>query len=389
MRRLLNITVMMVLFFGNIYSQSPEWEQYTSGNNITAVETNGDIVWVGTAGGLVKIDLSTDETTFYNRSNSGLPDNSIECMAIDSSKNIWIVLYDAGLAKFDGINWTIYNESNSNLPENYVSTIKVDNYGNIWIGIDGVGLLTLGLSGWENVLFLQHGIKDIEFADSDNIWVGTRDRGIDILQYDGTEWITHSIPVDPMFYSVQDIEIDNSGNIWIVTNGTLSKFDGENWFHYNDQNSGLPENGLLCLAIDESNNKWFGTDDAGLIKFDGTNWIIYNTDNSGISDNLVRTIAIDASNNKWIGTDYHGLSKFDGNQWEKINTSSSGLPDNSISCMAIDNDNNKWIGTWYGGLVKFDGENWTQYSKENSGLPDNQVNCISIDESNNKWIGYE
>jgi ligand-binding sensor domain-containing protein len=39
-----------------------------------------------------------------------------------------------GLAKFDGVNWTVYNTSNSGLPDNYVNAIAIDGQGNKWIG---------------------------------------------------------------------------------------------------------------------------------------------------------------------------------------------------------------------------------------------------------------
>ena len=40
----------------------------------------------------------------------------------------------------------------------------------------------------------------------------------------------------------------------------------------------------------------------GLAKFDDTNWTVYNTSNSGLSDNYVLSLAIDENGNKWIGT---------------------------------------------------------------------------------------
>ena len=56
----------------------------------------------------------------YNTSNSGLPDNNVNTIAIDASGNKWIGTGDdsfegAGLAEFDGTNWTVYNTSNSGL----------------------------------------------------------------------------------------------------------------------------------------------------------------------------------------------------------------------------------------------------------------------------------
>ena len=40
----------------------------------------------------------------------------------------------------------------------------------------------------------------------------------------------------------------------------------------------------------------------GLAKFDGTLWKIFNTSNSGLPDDWVSSIAIDEHENIWVGT---------------------------------------------------------------------------------------
>ncbi len=45
-----------------------------------------------------------------------------------------------GLIKFDNTNWTIYNTSNSGLPNNTVTSIAIDSLGNKLIGTWGGGV---------------------------------------------------------------------------------------------------------------------------------------------------------------------------------------------------------------------------------------------------------
>ena len=86
------------------FPQNPEWINYTNGGAITVVEVEGNFIWVGTShGGVVKIDKSNGTTTFYNKTNSGLPDNDVSCIAIDGSGNKWIATWGGDL--------TVYNES--------------------------------------------------------------------------------------------------------------------------------------------------------------------------------------------------------------------------------------------------------------------------------------
>jgi ligand-binding sensor domain-containing protein len=87
------------------------------------------------------------------------------------------------------------------------------------------------------------------------------------------------------------------------------------------------------------------------------NWTVYNTSNSGLPDNNVWAIAIDEQGNKWIGTDEKVLQSLMELIGQFITTSNSRLPDNDVRAIAIDGQGNKWIGTYYGGLAKFDGVN--------------------------------
>ena len=66
------------------------------GNNKSANhEEDGDCIWTGTNGGLVKIDKTSGETTFYNRANSGLPDNEVYSIAINGRREQVIGYYIA------------------------------------------------------------------------------------------------------------------------------------------------------------------------------------------------------------------------------------------------------------------------------------------------------
>ncbi len=54
------------LMFSTAFSQNPEWINYTNGDEIYAIEISGDFIWVGTDGGLVKINRISGDKTFFN-----------------------------------------------------------------------------------------------------------------------------------------------------------------------------------------------------------------------------------------------------------------------------------------------------------------------------------
>lgn len=163
---------------------------------------------------------------------------------------------------------------------------------------------------------------------------------------------------------------------------------------YNTENSGLPHDQVLSVAIDAQGNKWFGTFYGEVVKFDDVNWTVYNKLNSKIpGDYNIITIAIDAQDNKWFGASYSptlksggGLIKFDNASWTLYNVSNSGLPHNTVTDIAIDESGNKWISTFGGGVAKFESTGWTVYNRSNSDLPDNNVRSIAIDDQGNKWF---
>ncbi|MBN1996936.1 hypothetical protein JW935_05245 [candidate division KSB1 bacterium] len=61
-------------------------------------------------------------------------------------------------------------------------------------------------------------------------------------------------------------------------------------FYYNENNSGMPENQIMSIAIDDNGNKWIGTRGGGLVKFAGENWTVYNRNNSDLPMDRILTV---------------------------------------------------------------------------------------------------
>jgi hypothetical protein len=83
------------------------------------------------AHGLIKFD--DINWTTYKTSNSGIPNNWVNAVAIDANNNKWLATLGGGIAKFDGTIWTVYNSTNSGLPDNWLNTMTIDANGNKWI----------------------------------------------------------------------------------------------------------------------------------------------------------------------------------------------------------------------------------------------------------------
>ena len=114
------------------YAQTPEWINYTNGDKVFDIVDAGQFLWIATWGGIVKLNKNTDEITFYNRANSGIPDNHVLSLAVDSSQNLWLGTKYYGIGKLENENCTVYNMENSNLPfDQWNTEIEIDPEDNI------------------------------------------------------------------------------------------------------------------------------------------------------------------------------------------------------------------------------------------------------------------
>ena len=117
------IHIIIIFFITNaIFSltQILEWEEYPIYKHILDIKADYNFVWVGTTSGLVKVDKSKNEISFYMRTH---PSKNI---AIDSNGSIWTSVDKEGLAKFDGMNWLIYDLEYSDCITDLARSIEID-----------------------------------------------------------------------------------------------------------------------------------------------------------------------------------------------------------------------------------------------------------------------
>ncbi len=188
---------------------------------------------------LFTLQSQAQQVRIFNTENSGLPDDQVTAISIDSQGNKWFGTNSGFVAKFDDTSWTIYDFSDSSIPFWNTNSIAVDRDGKKWFGIE-----------------------------QDDYW-GT-EGGVAV--FDDVNWsFYNSINSGLPYNSVSDIAIDAQGNKWFVCNdglhGALAKFDESEWTVYNSTNSGLPEVFFKSMAIDKNGNIWLGTSYSGVVVF--------------------------------------------------------------------------------------------------------------------------
>jgi ligand-binding sensor domain-containing protein len=322
------------------------------------------------------IKLTLQDTTVwvdYQRSNSGITDQFLTCIAIDNDDVKWMGTSSFGVLTFDGKNWNSFNTSNSPIPSNSVQEIGIDpETGKIWIcTAAGVGIYD-GLT-WEvytpfNSILQSANFTAVEFFGGGKTWLGTNGEGLAI--FDGTEWeIFVGPPNNKLLPSpvISDLFVDDEGILWVGNlNYGFNRFDGTTWrryFYHGSPPSFLGQPGRINSNLVKSVSKdsqgrvwvghWGGFNQVAMSMFDGNAFYDFGPVIVGQS---INSIFVDDHDNKWVGTE-SALTRF-----KEISSNivyydnNSGLSSNNITQITQDSNGVIWISTYGGGLVKYKGE---------------------------------
>jgi len=170
--------------------------------NVKGMFADGDDVWVGTSGGVIRYDLKSNDYKLYDVKNKSLISNGVFHVSKLRGKII-VGTYGGGLSMYspDTDKWKNYNIPDG-LADQFVYDIAEDANGDYWIAT------------WSGVNRVPKGNMD-----------------------DPTGWETFTLentkgglPNDWVY----GVEIGKNGEIWFATEGGLAKYkDGKwtNWKH--------------------------------------------------------------------------------------------------------------------------------------------------------------
>lgn len=257
-------------------------------------------VYISSWGGGMFVVENDEVVTHWNHLNSGLEklvysnpnyvSIRINGSAFDSQGNLWIAnaWVDKRLKKYatDGV-WSSFDMSSVITNSAYgLNELIVDNLNTVWVGSRRNGVLVFN----EN---------------------GNRKKALTTEQFKG------SLPD----LNVRTLQMDKSNRLWIGTlGGLVVLYNANNVFDNNTMNAepviflenGVPkkllgEEVLNSIAIDGADNKWFGSVTGGALQTNPNGTITlksFNTDNSPLPSNNILKIAIDNNSGKvYFATD--------------------------------------------------------------------------------------
>lgn len=338
-------------------------------------------IWVGTAGlGLCHFDPKTDNFTRYSTTfeeggeYKEVP--TISAIQEDLDGNIWFGsvngLFKLGPDSKNPVQFSL----GANRP--IINSLTLDSSGNIWVGTFGAGLFKIHYGDQSTMIQWKHDLEDKGSIASDNVmavfedhrgtfWIGYIG-GMDSLDRKTGDFIhfKHD-PDDPNSLSTnilntRAITEDEWGNLWIGTINGLNKFDKERKVftrYHSDPNNphSIGSDDIHAVLLDNMGNLWLGTVNGGVslsnLQPREFNLLQSEPDNpNSLSSNMVRAIFEDKDEMLWIGTEGGGLNKY--NRKDGTFTHFRHEPDNPkslfnnlVSSVLEDSKGNFWIG--YGG----------------------------------------
>ena len=164
-------------------------------NNITSIAIGQqNEKFIGTINGGLNYFSSDNQLTILSIVQSGLPDNSALGIVVDATNHPWFATPAQGLVYDQGFGgpWLRFNMSNSPLPTNGINAIAIDENQSIFMGTDSYGVLIKNGDNWlqystQNSDLPENHILSIATESTTVKWLGTYNSGVVRLEEDQSE----------------------------------------------------------------------------------------------------------------------------------------------------------------------------------------------------------
>jgi len=358
-------------------------------------------------------------TTSVN-SNSGLSQNSIQCILKDRYGFMWFGTQD-GLNKYDGFKFTIYKNSKtdaSSIPSNMVDAICEDASGNVWVGTRLGGISRYERST-DSFINYKHDSRDPNSLSNDNVhviykgsqgrlWIGTED-GLNLFDSKTGRFKRYpssaSLPGGLSSSNITAIFEDTSHNLWVGTVNGLNLLDtrmGTSVKYLDKTKSINGENNIITAIVeDDHKNIWIGTKKGlNLVNEKEKTYSYYPIEpDKNLAGNINSIFCLTKTQNNrfWIGSNTT-LQLFDASTKKSIpideKTNGEGMmPNDGISALVEDNAGILWIGSTSVGIFKYD-RNLSIFpaymaSLNNNPSARNIVRGIAEDAKGNLYLGTD
>ena len=388
------------------------------------LEDDSGALWIGTYGGLDRLDPTTGTFRHFRRLGGSGPDR-VRALWQDADQRLWIGT-DNGLVmkspKADTFRRFRHDPTDSeSLSGDRVMSIFQDRSGVLWVGTQGGGLSkwhpnTWSFAHYKRTPSAKAGLSSnavLSFSEDPDgsLWIGTAGGGLNRLDRATGEFshLRHD-PGDPESLAddrVTALEHRRGGGLWIGTlSGGLDLLEpGRAGLRHHRHDpadpASLANDGVVALHEDSRGDLWIGTYGGGLNRLPAGSGRFERfrhrpKDPDSLSNDRVTSIAEAPTGHLWIGTDGGGLNLLDPStgrfrHFRHREDDLESLSSDQISALHQDAAG-LWVGTQGGGLdhLVFESPRLAAVSIEHfseaQGLPNDFVWGIQPGCSNDLWI---
>lgn len=306
-------------------AESPSiWSQFSDTSPVNTLLAQGDLIWVGTEGGLLLWNRADGSYQKYTTLD-GLPNHNILALWLASDGAVWAGTAGGGVVRITGEDWKIFNSEDGLTGDDVLSFLET-----------GEGALLAGTAYGEQAL----------------------------SQFDGENWSAADLPPLPVEFAKPIALVqDTAGHlaVGLTDEGGLLILQDDQWQHITTAD-GLPSNTINDLAYDQAGSLWVATDQPGGTGiFDGTTF----SASPELAEVLGSTLYVSSDGGLWLGTGYEGVWRFDGQSWSRYGENETLLRSDYITSLLQDDRGLLWVGASELGLFSFDGQTLQPRAIEN------------------------
>jgi len=309
----------------------------------------------------------------------GLPQNSVNRILQTSDGYLWVGT-QAGLARFDGVNFTVFDQTNTpSLRDDYISDLVEDTEGTLWIGTSNGGVTYLRNGVFSHVDAIgERGGSSLAATADGGVWIGG---------YGGLKQLRNGKIVNA--YAAADglsgdpirrLVAGNDSSLWIATSVGLDRLASGTIQSY-PMSGNLPGNiAMLHLGADDS--LWVQLQDLRLMRRAHGRFEVSKA--LGTLNSSIRDMLETRDGSIWFASATEGLLRVDGSNVSRY-TTKDGLSSDEVNDLYEDRDGNLWVGTNGGGLDRFHDGIFTTYAKE-EGLASDRAYSVIEDSAGDVWV---
>jgi signal transduction histidine kinase/ligand-binding sensor domain-containing protein len=367
------------------------------------------------------------------RSEDGLPQNSVNCLAQTPDGYLWIGTRSGGLARFDGMRFAVFNPGTTpELEDVEIETLSVDSRGALWItaGNESAASMIGGKFRLVRERTAQPRWHPLQLVaeDADAVFLASfhpaifrvpRLGGVNEAQLvdlqppppspapgaftqapDGALWyVTDRHEVARLEFSAPAIKSaavfdigspaqvltkDIDGELWLATDQKFGVITREG-FTEREPANGPPPRGVRQMIASPDGGLWLW-DDRLLRKMKGGQWTL-SASQFRPSPNIksLRFFA-DSRGGLWVIEYGVGLWNVRPDGTAALLTVQDGLPSKFITCWLEDIEGNIWIGTKEAGLARIRRRQFKQFTAAD-GIPGDVAQSVCEDAQHTIWVG--